>query len=458
MPDELKFENCSHSKDPLVGCALEGVATVLAGIRDVGIVIHSPQGCSATVALGYDHQEIDFTQRKTACTRLFETDIIMGATDKLKDLILHADKTFGSKVTFVVGTCAADIIGEDIEGVCRVLQPKTGSRLIPIFAGGFRGDAYAGMDLALEALVGIMKDPEGAGGTQGARSVNLIAPQASLNPTWRADLAWVRDVLARMGVAVQSVLTRDAGMHELRHASFASANILLSHDVGRGMARKMEEAYGIPLILADQPLPIGLGNTSRWLTALGERFGAEAAARDLIARGESLVVDVLRRRGLMIIPRYRNCRMALCADATFGVGLARMLFEELEMLPELILLRSGRPEAKALLAAELASLGISPQVACNVDGYQTRRALADSNVHAVLGSSWEKYLARELGIQLAFDVLSPTDRDAYLDRAYFGYEGMLNMLEVIANDFERALRSKEIAWENYDPQPAPERV
>jgi len=76
----------------------------------------------------------------------------------------------------------------------------------------------------------------------------------------------------------------------------------------------------------------------------------------------------------------------------------------------------------------------------------------------VLGSSWEKYLARELGIQLAFDVLSPTDRDAYLDRAYFGYEGMLNMLEVIANDFERALRSKEIAWENYDPQPAPERV
>jgi nitrogenase molybdenum-iron protein alpha/beta subunit len=450
MSDELKFANCSHSKDPLVGCALEGVATVLAGIRDVSIVIHSPQGCSSTVALGYDHQEIDFTKRKTACTRLFETDIILGATDKLKELILHADKTFAAKVTFVVGTCAADIIGEDIEGVCRVLQPKTGSRLIPVFAGGFRGDAYAGMDLALEALVGIMKEPEGGRIGRIGRSVNLIAPQASLNPTWRADLAWVRQALERMGVSVQSVLTREASMHELRHASFAEANILLSHDVGRGMARKMEQAYGIPLILADQPLPIGLANTSRWLTSLGERFGAEAAARDMIATGESLVVDVLRRRGLMIIPRYRNCRVALCADATFGVGLARLLFEELEMLPELILVRSGRPEARALLAAELASLGIAPKVAFGVDGYQTRQALAGTDVHAVLGSAWEKYLARELGVRLAFDVLSPTDRDAYLDRAYFGYEGMLNLLEVIANDFERSLRSKEIAWDNYD--------
>jgi light-independent protochlorophyllide reductase B subunit len=447
MHDELTFENCSHSKDPIVGCALEGVATVLAGIRDVSIVIHSPQGCSATVALGYDNQEIDFTRRKTACTRLFETDIIMGASDKLKDLILQADKTFASKVTFVVGTCAADIIGEDMEGICRVMQPKVGSRLIPVFAGGFRGNAYDGMDLGLEALVQIMKDP---GGEREKRTVNLIAPQATLNPTWWADLAWVKEMLAAMGVSVQCVLTREASMHELRHASFASANILLSHDVGYGLARKMEESFGIPLILNDLPLPIGLGNTARWLTALGERFGAEAKAKAIISQGEAKVVDVLRRRGLMIIPRYRNCRIAVSADATFAIGLTRMLFEELEMLPELILMRSGRPEAKAVLAAELEDLGISPKKAFKVDGYQIKEALAGQQPHAVLGSAWERYLAQELGIQLAFDVLTPTNRDVYVDRAYFGYDGMLNMLEVVANDFERALRSKAIAWEQYD--------
>lgn len=450
MYDELSFEHCRHSRDPLVGCALEGVATVLAGIEDVSIVIHSPQGCSATVALGYDHHEIDFTRRKSACTRLFESDIIMGATDKLKELIAQADRTFGSKVTFVVGTCAADIIGEDLEGVCRVMQPKVNSQLIPVFAGGFRGNALAGMDLGLKALLPLMKDPRGQ---QAANTVNLIAPQASLNPTWRADLEWVRQVLARLGVGVQAVLTRQASMHQIRHASLAGANILLSHDVGQPLARCMRERFGTPLLLEGLPLPVGLGNSARWLRALGEHFGAQAAAEEIIAQGEELVVDTLRRRGLMIIPRYRNCRVAVSADATFGIGLIRMLFSELEMIPEVVLLRSDTPQARALLASELDDLGIRPQVAFGVDGYQMKQALAGrDDLQAVLGSAWEGYLAKELGLRLAFDLLSPTNRDTYLDRPYLGYEGMLNMLEVVANDFERALRSREIAWENYQRQ------
>ncbi len=65
MLHELKFENCDHSRDPLVSCALEGVAGIIAGIKDVAIVIHSPQGCSATVANAYDNHEIDFSNRRS---------------------------------------------------------------------------------------------------------------------------------------------------------------------------------------------------------------------------------------------------------------------------------------------------------------------------------------------------------------------------------------------------------
>ncbi len=55
---------------------------------------------------------------------------------------------------------------------------------------------------------------------------------------------------------------------------------------------------------------------------------------------------------------------------------------------------------------------------------------------AVIGSSWEKYMAEELGMKIAFDLFAPTNRDIYLDKAYMGYEGMLNMLEIIGNDWE----------------------
>jgi nitrogenase molybdenum-iron protein alpha/beta subunit len=414
---------------------------VAAGIGDVGIVIHSPQGCAATVAAAFDAHEIDFTKRKVGCTRLFETDVVMGAAEKLAGLIKEVDGTFGTQVLFVIGTCAADIIGEDIEGLCRQLQPEVRARLIPVMAGGFRGDSYDGIDLGLKTLLPFIATDR----PKTERSVNLIAPQANLNPTWRADLEWVKTILQSFNIKVQTVLSQLASWEELEEAGRAAASILLSHDAGDSFGRKLQEIYGIPLILADIPLPVGLKNTARWLRALGAYFDAEEQAEFLIGEGEAKVADTLRRRALMIIPRYRNCRIAVSADATIGIGLARMLFEELEMVPELFLFRSKQVNARRILEREFQELGIRPKLAWGVDGYQIKAGLRQVEVDALLGSAWEKYLAEELGIKLSFDVLAPTNQDIYIDRAYFGYDGMLNILEIIGNDWERAFRSKAIA-------------
>ncbi|WP_025692946.1 nitrogenase component 1 [Paenibacillus zanthoxyli] len=445
MYDELEFSHCSHSKDPIIGCALEGVANVIAGIKDVSIIIHSPQGCASTVATAFDKHEIDFTRRKVGCTRLFETDIIMGASEKLASMIREADRTFNSKVMFIVGTCSADIIGEDIDGLCREMQPEIKARLIPVMAGGFRGDSFAGIDMGLEALLPLIPKQE----IKLVNKVNLILPQSNLNPTWQADLLWVKEVLREMGVDVLSVLPHNMALEELEEAGLASANILLSHDAGYKFVRKLEERHQIPFILGDVPLPVGLSNTARWLRAAGGYFGAEEKAEEIITRGEKLVVDTLRKRALMIIPRYRNCRVALSADATLGIGMVRMLFEELEMIPELVLLHSGTQEARELLVNELNELGLTSGVAFSVDGYQLKQAISEAKTDVVIGSAWEKYMAEEAGIKTSFDLLSPTNRDVYMDRAYFGYEGMLNMLEVFGNDWERSYRSKAINWEQF---------
>ncbi|EKQ52380.1 MULTISPECIES: nitrogenase component 1 [unclassified Clostridium] len=442
MYDELKFSNCNHSKDPLIGCALEGVSSVIAGIKDVSIVIHSPQGCSSTVASAFDSHEVDFTKRKVGCTRLFESDIILGASEKLTNLIKDADNTFNTKVMFVVGTCAADIIGEDIKGLCDSLQSEIKSKLIPVFAGGFRGNAYDGIDIGLKELLNFIEKSE----DKIANTVNIIAPQGSINPTWWADLNWLKSSLDFLGIRVQTIIPYDISLEDLKDASKASANILLSQDVGYKFCKKMEEEFNVPLILNDIPLPIGLENTARWLRELGKYFKVEKRVEKLIKQGEDSVISILRRRALMIIPRYRNCKIAISADATMGIGLVRMLFKELEMIPELILLRSSNSEMSKILDKELKELCINPKVAFGVDGYQIKEALKSVYVDSIIGSSWEKYIGEEVGIKLAFDNFSPTNRDVYVDRAYMGYDGMLNMLEIIGNDWERAYRSKEIDW------------
>ncbi|MCI1945703.1 nitrogenase component 1 [Clostridium luticellarii] len=446
MYDEITFEECKYSKDPIISCALEGVASVVAGIKEASVVIHSPQGCAATVGTAYDKHEVDFTKRKIGCTRLFESDVILGASEKLVNLIKEADSTFNSKVMFVIGTCAADIIGEDIEGICREVQSNVNARLIPIMAGGFRGNSYDGLNIGLNSLLPLIKKFD----VKNKKSVNIVAPQANSNPTWWSDLKWVIDIFEKLGIKVQTVLSKDMSIFDLRNAGKASANIVLSHDAGYEFAQEMQRIHGIPLILDDIPLPIGLKNTARWLRRLGEYFDVSKEVDTIVKMGEKKVMDLLRKRALMMIPRYHNCKIVLSADATMGIGLIRMLFEELEMIPEVILIRSDIYQSRNILKNELRSLGISSaKVAFGVDGYQIKEVLKNTDADAVFGSAWEKYMAKEVGIRIAFDVLSPTNLDIYVDKPYFGYDGMLNILEVVANDWERAFRSKEIDSEQY---------
>lgn len=440
MCQRMTFPDTIYSRDPLLNCALEGVTSIVAGIQDVSIVIHSPQGCASTVNVAYDWHELDQTQRKIGCTRLFESDIIMGATDKLKKIIRQSDEAFHTKVMFVVGTCSADIIGEDIEAVCRGLQPQINAKLIPVIAGGFRGNSYTGMDLGLKALLPLI--PKSAVTIK--NTVNLIAPQASGNPGWQADLKWVKVVLAELGIGVVTTFTHDTSLDEIAHAGQAQANLLLSREAGYDFARQMQTMHGVPLELSDIPLPVGMENTGNWLRALGKLFDKSEKAEKIVTRGEDHVTGILRKRGLMMIPRYRNCRVALSSDMTLGIGMMRMLFNELEMILELLIFKSSSLQGEKILEEQLRVIGISPKIVINADGYQVKEALKNTEVDLVIGSAWEKYLAEELGIKVAFDVFSPTNRISYISEPYMGYDGMIYLLQVFANDWERAFRSKHI--------------
>jgi nitrogenase molybdenum-iron protein alpha/beta subunit len=445
MLEQLNWKHNNFSKDPLLSCALEGVTNVLAGIKDVCIVIHSPQGCAATVNSSYDQHEVDFTNRKLACTRLFERDIILGATQKLEDMIKQADATYQSKIIFVVGTCAADIIGEDIEAVCRMLQPDMKARLIPIQAGGFRGNSYEGIGMGLAALIPIIKPSH----MKINNSVNLISVQANCNPTWWADLEWVKETLEKLDVYIQTVFTHETEISQIEEAGVAGANILLSHEGSFAFSKNLEELHKIPLLLSDLPFPVGFINTARWLKRLGEHFHKEQEVEELIHREEKRITDILRKRALMMIPRYRNCRIALSADSTIGISIVRMLFEELEMIPELLIFKHCPESARRILEEELSSMKLSPKVVWEADGYQIKKALESVTVDMIIGSSWEKYIGEELGIKVIVDAFEPSNREVYVNESYFGYDGMLHLLQVFANDWERAFRSKHISFEKY---------
>ncbi|MBC7234316.1 MAG: nitrogenase associated protein [Chloroflexi bacterium] len=436
MDDRWSEAKCH---DPYLRCALYGAAQVALGIKGCCVLAHSPQGCFQLVDAAFGWQDADYTETVTLCTKLCEDEIVYGGEATLLRTILEA-REFDVPVLFVLTACGPEIVGDDILAVCEEAQPQVPFQLVPIQCAGFRGDQNRGTDIALEAILERLV-PEADGQEHLPHSLVLVAPHANANPTWMGDLNWVKGVLAEMGAIVLATLTHDTPLSDLRRIPYAEGSLLLSHDAGQPAIDALEAHFGIAPWCQDLPLPIGFTNTQRWLSELGERLGARGKAAELIARGEKLVIETCRRKGLEQAGLHR-APTAVVADATIGIPLLRFLCEDLEMIPELVCLRSAQPAARALLRRELAELDLAPRIVFDADVYAARAALAEARPEMVLGSNIERHAVEDLGIPFALRLLNPLSRVRLTDRAYFGYQGMLNIIEEIQNDRLDRYRSR----------------
>ena len=407
------------------------------GVSGCCVLSHAPQGCQTLVDSAFNWQDADFTETKTLCTKLCEDEIVHGGEELLARTIIEA-KELDVPIVFVLSACGPEIVGDDISGVCEDIRPQVEYDLVPIECAGFRGTQYDGTDLALDVLLRRLVPPRGE---KTPKSVCLLAPHASANPTWMGDLLWVKSVLERMGVRVVATMTYRTPLSEFAEVAGAETSLVLSHDAGEKAARYLEEEHGIEPICADIPLPIGITNTARWLRCLGERFDAAETAERIISEGEAEVVERCRRK--WVAPPYlQRVEAAIVADATVGIPLLHFVAEDLEMVPSFMALRSAQPRAQAILEGELSDLKLEPTVVWEADVYAAKLGLEKTRPQAVFGSNIERHAIEELDIPLMFELVNPIHRFRMLDREYFGYGGVLNLLEFILNDYRDRYRSK----------------
>ena len=428
-------EQCT---DPYLRCAFNGAAQTALGVSGSALLAHSPQGCEYLVNNAFASQECDYMETITLCTKLCVDEIVHGGEDLLARTIREA-KNLPISILFVLSACGPEIVGDNIVAVCETVQPEVKFRLLPIECAGFRGSQYDGIDIALDTM--LRKLVKG-GGEKVPGSVCLIAPHANANPTWTADLAWVHQALSRMGIRVAATLTHRTPLSAIENAASAEASIVLSHDAGQKAADFLSASYGIEQVCRGIPQPIGMTNTQRWLSALGERFDALKAAEEMVTEGERMVMGTCRRKWPMARFLYRT-PAAIVADATVGIPLVRFVTEEMEMTPELVALYSSQRQVRELLEQELRSLGLSPKVVDGTDVYKTRKALAEVRPRVVFGSTIERHASEGLGVPYVVEVVRMMRQFRMINREYFGYTGILNLFECVQNEWTMAWRSKE---------------
>ena len=435
---ELLTGTAERCHDPYLRCALYGAAQTALGVSGCCVLSHAPQGCDMLVNSAFAWQDADYTETLTLCTKLCESEIVHGGEELLARTILEAQE-LNVPIAFVLSACGPEIVGDDIVTVCEDAQSQVDFDVVPIQCAGFRGSQYDGTDIALDVLLKKLVVDKGQ---KIARSACLIAPFANANPTWMGDLEWVKGILSQMGVQVTATITHQTALRDFEKVSASETSLVLSHDCGQKAADYLASQFGIEQLCKDIPLPIGFSNTHRWLTQLGERFDAKEVADRLIADGEKRVVEVCRRKGLEQFFMHR-APAAIVADATVGIPLVHFISEDLEMIPQLICLRSSQKAAGKILEEELKELNLSPKVIYGADVYQSKQALADLKPEIVFGSNIEKHAVEELDIPFIFMLVYPTSRFRLLNREYFGYTGMLNLIELIQNDWREKYRSRQ---------------
>lgn len=441
-PARGKIPSPESCTDPYLRCAFNGAAQTALGVSGSALLAHSPQGCEYLVNNAFASQECDYMETVTLCTKLCVNEIVHGGEDILARTIREA-KDLQISALFVISACGPEIVGDDIVAVCHTLQPEVKFRLVPVPCAGFRGSQYDGIDIALDT---ILKQLVKNSSAKIPGSVCLIAPHANANPTWPADLAWVKQALSRMGIRVVATLTHRTPLSEIENIASAETSLVLSHDAGQKAADYLSAAYGIEQVCTGIPLPIGLTNTQRWLAALGERFDAQKTAEGMVAEGEKMVMATCRRKWPMARFLYRT-PAAIVADATVGIPLVRFVTEEMEMTPELVALYTSQRPVRELLERELKSLGLNPKIVYGTDVYKTRMGLREVQPKVIFGSTIERHASEGLPVAYVVEVVRIMRQFRMINREYFGYTGILNLFECVQNEWTMGWRSKEKRYE-----------
>jgi nitrogenase molybdenum-iron protein alpha/beta subunit len=246
------------------GCTLTGALSVTTHVCDAITVVHGPQGCthhnfSLLHATSLDNDRVSLPP--LVSTGLSETDVIFGgegALDRTLDEVIARDPG----AIFVLSTCIADTIGDDVGMVCGT---KAGIPVIVVPTAGFLGGSFqTGVNNALIALAGM------AGPVEGNGRVNIIG-EKNLEYEVDENFAEVSRLLALLGLSVNIRFVRDLATDRIASLAAARLNVLRDPSL-IPVGEFLQERFGTPYIPA---YPVGLSGTVGFLESVAGACGID---------------------------------------------------------------------------------------------------------------------------------------------------------------------------------------
>ncbi|MHA1722553.1 MAG: nitrogenase component 1 [Candidatus Baldrarchaeia archaeon] len=377
---------------PYRTCKLFGAIRVVLGIRGSVVLIHGPRGCAYHIRylLGVrgPFSGVILT------TQMDERDVIFGASEKLQNAILQVDREYSPELIAVLTSCASSIIGEDVDSVIRSVKDDVEAKVIFIPAGGFEGDHIDGYKEALNVIVkNLVSEPE----RRLENSVNLVGLYR-----FGPDVEDLLNLLSKLKVDVNGILTVNSSLDVLRRLSEASLNVIMCEASGFEAAHLMEKLYNIPFVYST--LPIGIAPTERFLFKVLEGLGKEPKLPEPIEKEKRLAVKEIEK----IAEHLKGLRVAIISGSTRIAPLTEFVWE-LGMEPAVVSIDRLGEVTLELLDMVVKEHSLNPRVLKEPDYQEVLDALREEKVDLILGGLYEKSLSYELNVPL-YDIMHSEER------------------------------------------------
>ncbi len=424
-------------EQPRYSCALGAQQTVVAIKRAVP-VLHAGPGCCNKITSLIGQGEGYAGGSTIPCTNSSERDVVFGGVEKLRTVVNGALHVVDADLYVILTGCTSSIVGDDIDSVAQEFRGK-GHPVVCAETGGFKTNNYRSHETVVNAIIDQYVDTHRAPGGVQKGLINVFATVPYQDPYWNGNLAELKRVLTGIGLKVNILFGQEsAGLPEWQSIPNAEFNLVISSWVGLGIAEHLKQKYGTPYLHFPY-LPIGGAETSRFLLQAAEFGGLDkTTAETFIDSEERKFYSFLERMAdFMLEFRYGiPRRFYSILDASYAIGFAKYLLNELGILPARQFVIDDTPEEfREAIRKEFAHLSdrrsAVPEFETDGGVIQQKIREDENRTRAlILGSGWDRDLAKELHADL-LTVGVPVEYRLILNCGYAGYNGGLRVIEDI---------------------------
>lgn len=294
-------------------CAFIAALLNTCAFPEVKVLAHSPVGCTAGAILfglfGPIQQKsrgVPETTTDIITTELNEEDVVFGGAAKLENAIIETDRFFHPRAIAVGISCAAGIIGDDVEASIKKVQPQVKANVFAVHCEGYKTLHVGTMwDIMWHELIEhVLKEPR----EKKKDTVNIISGP-TIGPI---DEQPFIELLEKLGVKSNVILNYNS-LDSLEYATESAASVALCSQASHYLAEQLEKRWGVPLI--DTHYAASIEYTDDWIRKIAAHFGKEKEA-------EKLIEEEHRR----ILPEFNKYKKELEGKKVFiSVNIPRAL-------------------------------------------------------------------------------------------------------------------------------------